>query len=302
MLTFNDAVSQVLHGTAQTLSDNGFSTVVPEGIKKGELPTQTEGDATFVEFSGDKGTIRFVFSGDQAVLMLAAVAENGEEEELKKASTNYFDLESFDERDIKSLCNEFNETVNSRFAKAKAKTKSAKMPTPVSRSAAKSGSQSYDGNTLVNRLTGMYPDLKEPYHENYERYGEFLAEEFFTEYGTKRVIDTIREGNRQACNKLFRILNDIYENGSNDTQSLIAVTILGEMQNDPQLLETAKEYMCEDMSETVVLVNKYLASSAGKRAQKKLLDPPPYKPKKQKKPSAFAQALAGGGQGMPPTM
>ena len=32
MLTFNDAVSQVLHGTAQTLSDNGFSTVVPEGI------------------------------------------------------------------------------------------------------------------------------------------------------------------------------------------------------------------------------------------------------------------------------
>ena len=101
---------------------------------------------------------------------------------------------------------------------------------------------------------------------------------------------------------MFRILNDIYESGSNDTQSLIAVTILGEMQNDPQLLETAKEYMCEDMSETVVLVNKYLASSAGKRAQKKLLDPPPYKPKKQKKPSAFAQALAGGGQGMPPTM
>ena len=80
------------------------------------------------------------------------------------------------------------------------------------------------------------------------------------------------------------------------------MTILGEMQNDPQLLETAKEYMCEDMSETVVLVNKYLASSAGKRAQKKLLDPPPYKPKKQKKPSAFAQALAGSGQGMPPTM
>ena len=77
MLTFNDAVSQVLHGTAQTLSDNGFSTVVPEGITNGDLPTQPDGAATFVESSGDKGTLRFVYSGHHELPIPTAVAENG---------------------------------------------------------------------------------------------------------------------------------------------------------------------------------------------------------------------------------
>ena len=128
-----------------------------------------------------------------------------------------------------------------------------------------------------------------------------MGEEFFTEYGTACVIDTIRRAQKQECTKLFRILNDIYENGSNDTQSLIAVTILGEMKNDPALCETAKQYMCDDMREPVLLVNKYLASSAGRKAILKLKNPPPFKPKKQKKPGMFAQMMAGsGGQGMPP--
>lgn len=302
MLTFDDALAQVLHGTAQVLADNGFTAVVPEGTKKGERPTQKNGDETFVDFTGDKGLVRFSFADNKAVLLLAAADENGEVPELKAASTNYFDPESFDERDIKSLCNEMNDTIVSKFGKTKAKAQNTKMPTPVSRSAAKAGAQSYDANTLANRLVAVYPELKAPYHENYERYGEFLAEEFFTQHATARIIDTLRAGNKQTLSKLFRILNDIYENGTNDTQSLIAVTILGEMQNDPALLGTAQDYMCEDMSETVVLVNKFLASPAGQRAKKKMLNPPPYKPKKQKKPSAFAQALAGGGQGMPPAM
>ena len=51
----------------------------------------------------------------------------------------------------------------------------------------------------------------------------------------------------------------------------------------------------------VLLVNKYLASSAGRKAILKLKNPPPFKPKKQKKPGMFAQMMAGsGGQGMPP--
>ena len=236
--------------------------------------------------------------------MFAGDAKEGDaaDEDLTKISTSYFDLENFDERDIRSLCNEFNESIETRFSSKKAaKNKNTKMPTPVSRAAAKSGSQSYDANTLANRLAGMYPQLKEPYHANFEKYGEFLGEEFFTEYGTACVIDTIRRAQKQECTKLFRILNDIYENGSNDTQSLIAVTILGEMKNDPALCETAKEYMCDDMREPVLLVNKYLASSAGKKAIKKLKNPPPFKPKKQKKPGMFAQMMAGsGGQGMPP--
>lgn len=298
-----DAIAAVLKGISEALSENGFSAVVPEYAEKDALPTVQDGEHTYIDFKGAKGKIRLEFFGMQALLFFSdGVDADDSDENLKKLSANYFNPEEFDERDIKSLCNELSESIRTKYSKkSAAKAKNGKMPTPVSRSAVKNGAQSYDGNTLANRLTAVYPQLKAPYHENYEKYGEFLADEFFMDYGTACVINTIRSKNRQECQKLFRILNDIYENGSNDTQSLIGVTILGEMNNDPELLATAKEYMCEDMSETVVLINKFLVSKKGKRQKEKMKNPPAYKPKKEKKPGMFAQAMAGAG-GQPPMM
>lgn len=296
-MTQNDAISKIYAGIGESLSENGFSVRKPDSAEKDAMPLFTEGDRTYMEFTGEKGTMRLEFSGAQAALLYEDDAES-----FQKLSVNYFDPESFDERDIKSLCNELSDSIRQKYtAKKGNKAKSGKMPTPVSRSAAKNGTQSYDGNTLANRLTStMYPDLKEAYRANYEKYGEFLAEEFFVNYGTARIIGTIKMREKQSLTKLFKILNDIYENGSNDTQSLIAVTILGEMNNDSQMCETAAEYMCDDMRETVLLVNKYLASPKGKRAREKMKNPPAYKPKKEKKPGMLAQMMAGGQGGMPP--
>ncbi len=286
-MTQNDAISKIYAGIGDALSENGFSVRTPESAEKDALPLFTEGERTYMEFTGEKGTMRLEFSGAQAALLYEDDAEA-----FQKLSVNYFDPESFDERDVKSLCNELADSIRQKYtAKKGNKTKNNKMPTPVSRSAAKNGTQSYDGNTLANRLTStMYPDLKEAYRANYEKYGEFLAEEFFVNYGTARVIGTIKTREKQSLNKLFKILNDIYENGSNDTQSLIAVTILGEMNNDAQMCETAAEYMCDDMRETVLLVNKYLASAKGKRAKEKMKNPPAYKPKKEKKPKVVEKS------------
>lgn len=295
-MTQNDAISKIYAGIGDALSENGFSVRKPESAEKDALPLFTEGDSTYMEFTGEKGTVRLTFSGAQAALLYEEDAES-----FHQLSVNYFDAESFDDRDIKSLCNELSDSIRTKYSSKKAaKSKSNKMPTPVSRSAAKNGTQSYDGNTLANRLTGMYPDLKEPYRANFEKYGEFLADEFFADYGTARVIGTIRSRDKQSLTKLFKILNDIYENGSSDTQGLIAVTILGEMNNDPQMCETAAEYMCDDMRDIVLLVNKYLATPKGKRAKEKMKNPPAYKPKKEKKPGMFAQAMAQGQGGMPP--
>ena len=137
--------------------------------------------------------------------------------------------------------------------------KAKKIPVPVSKTAVKNGTSSYDGNTLANRLSALYPDLKPYYKENFEEYGEFLPDTFFTEHANSYIMNTIRLGIKQDMTKLFRILNDIYENGTNDTQSLVAVTILGEMNNDPVMLENANAYMCDDMRDTVILINKFLA-------------------------------------------
>ncbi|HAQ63915.1 MAG TPA: hypothetical protein DCR23_05580 [Ruminococcaceae bacterium] len=303
MLELNEALSGILSGTQDILKQNGFEAVKPEGNP--ELPVFTDGDHSYMDFSGEKGKIRMELFGNQALLFVAqGNPDEIEEDNLTKASVNYFNLDEFDQRDIKSLCNEFNDTISDKFGFSSATgAKAKKMPTPVSKSAAKSGSQAYDGNTLANRLSAIYPELKAPYKENFEKYGEFLPEEFFENYGAQPVINTIKNGSDQEVKRLFKILNDIYENGSTDTQGLIGVTILGKMNNDEQLCKRAEEYMCDDMREIVMLINKFLASSKGAKAKEKMKNPPPYKPKKEKKPGMLSQMMAAGGAqngGIPP--
>ena len=97
------------------------------------------------------------------------------------------------------------------------------------------------------------------------------------------MLKTIKENDPVKMRKLFNLLNDIYEDGTNETQSLICVTILGAMDNDQEMLANCIDYMCEDMTSPVINVNKYLASKNGKSAKMRLENPPKYKPGKQKK-------------------
>ena len=144
---------------------------------------------------------------------------------------------------------------------------------------------------------------RDAYKANLAQYDEFLAEEFFVNYGTPRVIEAIKENKPATMKKLFQTLNEIYEDGTNDTQSLIAVTILGAMNNDQILLARCVDYMSETMAPPVIEVNKFLATRKGQKAQEKMQNPPPYKPKKKKKkPGFLSQMMSGGGGIAPPTI
>ena len=128
------------------------------------------------------------------------------------------------------------------------------------------------------------------YKKNLEEYGEFLAEDFFVNHGNKVVVETIRENNSMNMKKLFKLLNDIYEDGTNDTQSIVAVTILGcSLAENPDLIDNAKEYFSDTMNEPVNEIIKYLRKS--KSARLRLQNPPLYKPKKEKKKGMMASML-----------
>ena len=72
-------------------------------------------------------------------------------------------------------------------------------------------------------------------------------------YGAK----TIRENDPQKMRKLFNCLNEIYNDGTNEVQSIIVITILGSINNDEQLLANCVDYM-QDMTLAVIQANKYL--------------------------------------------
>ena len=76
------------------------------------------------------------------------------------------------------------------------------------------------------------------------------------------------------------MLNEVYEDGTNEVQDIIAVTILGEMKNDKAMMAVADEYMSDYMAGAVHEVNKLTARK--NRFTRKLANPPAYKPKKKK--------------------
>lgn len=271
----------------------GFSVKRPDDISKDKLPLISSGERKYIDFSGESGRYRLEINGRQLALFLAKGTDI-REEDLEKKQTMYFDVASIDERELKSLANEINLCTEKTFSVNTKKAFNEKMPEPVSKSAVRSGASVYDGNTLAARLTAMYPELKDIYRENISSYGEFLPEEFFRKHCNEKIIETIRNNDSKEMKKLFKILQDVYDNGSNDTQSIVAVTVLGELKNDELLLKNASEYMDKDLSKTVLLVNKYLWSSSGDKFRKKIENPPAYKPKKKK--ASLMQTLMGGGQ------
>jgi len=299
-MEFNSALSQFLKGLDTTLAQQGFSVIVPDGASK-DLPLTDEGDRKYIEYTGEKGKVRFVFANNLVTLLYTDIkADEADRLDLKIGSQTLFEPETLDDKEIKSLCNIFNEEIEEYYG-TKTVARSAKKNIPVSKAAVKSGAMQYDANTLASRLTAAYPDLKEPYKANLEKYGEFYGEEFFVEYAPV-IINTIKQKDKQLLKKVFNILNDIYENGSSDVQGLIAVTILGEMDNNAELLTTAKEYMSEELAQPVLYINEYFQTAAGKKKKARMKNPPPYKPKKEKKPGFFSQMMAASASqgGQPP--
>lgn len=276
-------LADIGNGLNETLKECGFTPVIPEGVEKGEFPAVTDSGRITVEYKGENKALKMEHFNNKITLL--GVAKEGEilSSDFSQLSLSLLDAETADAKDVKYIVNEFSETLVEHFGTHAKKPVKSKLPTPVSKAAAKSGSVSYDPNTLANRFTAIYTELRDEYKANCEKYGEFLPEDFFMNHGTPAVLETIKENNPQKMKRLFNLLNEIYEDGTNETQSLIAVTILGAMNNDQEMLAACVDYMSDDMMSPVININKYLASAGGKGARMRLENPPKYKPAKAKK-------------------
>ncbi len=238
-------------------------------------------DNSSIAFSGDKGVYRIVYDNSSNIMAFECAYENSDDAQFNTLSRSLFDTESYNERDAKSLANEISDELSSLFkSRKKVDLDKVKMPKAVSRTKAKNGVISYDTDSLANRFGTLYPELKNSIKANIAQYGEFLPETFFAEVGTKKVLDVIANGTAAEHKKLFKMLNEVYEDGTNEVQDIIGVSILGEMRNDPALMKVANEYMSDYMAGPVREINKL--TSKNNSLTRKLKNPPAYKPKKKK--------------------
>lgn len=268
----------VIEGMRETLNANGFKSV------------KTESENEFA-FESEKGTIKITADENKIYLFSSDLPySEAVDENYKRIALSLLD-ENSTAGDINYIAADFNETVNEKFAaKKQVRRNNFKAPQTISKTAVRSGGMSYDTNTLASRICIVYPELKEYYKENISKYGELLGEEFFTEHANAYIVDTIKKNNPATMKKLFNVLNDIYDNGSDEVQDVVAVTILGALNNDQILLANCVDYMSDALTPVAISINKYLASS--KKARNQLKNPPPYKPKKDKnKKSSFANKI-----------
>lgn len=283
------AMRDIYKNLEPALTDCGFKITTPADISDG-IPVEVVSGRAVMDFAGENRLLR-IEHYDNKITLLWAQKEGASTSDFVKIAHSLLDLETADNKDIKYIANEYSELIEENFGKnGEVTKKKVKLPTPVSKAAAKNGDACYDANTFANRLSVLYPELRDEYRKNIETYGEFLPEDFFKNYAAPVVVRVIKENDPQKMKKLFNLLNDIYDDGTNEIQDIIAVTVLGSLGNDQELLANCVDYMSEDMISPVIQVNKYLAKS--KSARMRLENPPKYKPKKAKKKKGMFSSLA----------
>ena len=293
-MTQQQMMEALYAGIEPAMTSCGFTAERKEGTPRGAAPVYERETASVIDFKSEKGRARFVFNQDRVHLLFGALdAELSDDSTFNLDTTYLFVLDEYGEKDLKSLINEISEYMTDTYLVKKKENVKMKAPATVSKAAARSGAMAYDPITLASKLAGMFPDLKDEIKNNINTYGEFLCEDFFVNHGNRYVMDVIRSNNPQQMKKLFNILGEVYEDGTNEVQSLIAVTMLGGINNDPHVIQQIMPYLTDTMLEPVLAANERLAKS--KSARLRLENPPKYKPKKQKRPGLL-QSLMGGGQ------
>ncbi len=278
---------------SESMTACGFAPEYQEGMRKSGSPAYERSDAVVMDFSGEKGVARFVCSDDRIHLLFAEKdAPRADDAAFTKDTTYLFVLAEYGENDVKSIATEINEYMTDTFVVKKKTAVKTKNISTVSRAAAKSGLLAYDSITFATKLAGIYPELKEEITKNIEEYGEFLCEDFFVNHANAFIENTVRENNPNKMKRLFNVICEIYEDGTNEVQSLIAVTALGFISGDTELAGRVMPYLTDSMLEPVFAVSKRLRTSRSSRMR--LENPPKYKPPKKKKPGLMEKLMGGG--------
>ena len=92
-----------------------------------------------MDFSGENKALR-IEHYDNKIALLWAQKEGANETDFAKIAHSLLDVETADSKDVKYISNEYAELIEENFGKnGTAEKKKVKLPTPVSKAAAKSG-------------------------------------------------------------------------------------------------------------------------------------------------------------------
>ena len=151
-MELNEALGLIMKGIESTMSDHGFSAVIPEGTEKGAVPVAVKNGSSILTYTGKKGSVKIEFlEGKISLLCAQSQAAEAVDDDYKKVTMTLFNPDKADSKDIKYLVNDFCDGIIEVYG---GKNKgSKKLPQPVSKAEAKPGDLVFFKNTYKTSKT-----------------------------------------------------------------------------------------------------------------------------------------------------
>ncbi len=191
-----------------------------------------------VVYTNKTHAVKIWYDDERKLFMLDMAELNGAESiEFENKSMYLFD-DGYNEKDAKSVGGDFADTLNKAFGVTRTRTSSVDLPTKAAPGATPGE------DAFCNRFLTLYPQYKDKYKDDVEKYGDFLYEKFFAETAAVKLKELVAANEKKPIIKMLEMLDEFYVDGNFDVQSTISYTIIGgAFRGEKELFERACGYM-----------------------------------------------------------
>ncbi|MBQ9958322.1 MAG: hypothetical protein IJO89_04665 [Clostridia bacterium] len=245
------------------MNDNALKIILNElePVFAAQKLVRQQGDD--VVYTNSTHAVKIWYNEEKKLFMLDLAVLNGEDSvDFVNKSMYLFD-EGSNDKDAKSVGSDFADTLNNAFGVVHTRRASIDLP-----SKAAPGSTPGE-DAFCNRFLTLYPQYKDKYKADVERYGDFLYERFFSETAAVKLNELMTSGDKKAIIKMLQMLDEFYVDGNFDVQSTITYTIIGgAFRNDNALFEKACAFM-EDNAPHLLIPSKNMMEHVIAKENKK---------------------------------
>lgn len=233
------------------LAEQGFSEPQPLEDPAGQA----------VIFSAEGLAYSLLFDNKhKSFLLRSATLEDGKAKEWRTLSTWLFDPESGDRSDAESIVNDFLEVIRG--------PKRVEI-VQQQRKRSKGEERSVDPMFFVNRLAGLFPDIKEPLNQEKITYGQVRYITFIKKYVLPEIESLLKDyPDSEPAKKLGELLDDMYKNGDLDLRSIVTYVVIDGLSSGS--FETLYGLMGDELKKSAKPARKLIGKN--------------IKPEKKKKP------------------
>ncbi len=220
------------------MNENALNIILGElePVFSAQKLTRQKGDD--VVYINKSHAVKIWYNEEKKLFMLDVAELSGEESvEFVNKSMYLFD-DNHNDRDAKAVGGDFADTLNKVFGVARTRSVSVDLPSKAA------PGKTPGEDAFCNRFLTFYPQYKEKYKADVEKYGDFLYENFFSETAAVKLKELVSAGEKKPIVKMLEMLDEFYVDANFDVQSTITYTIIGgAFRGEDDLFQKACGYM-----------------------------------------------------------